>query len=195
VNLSLDRRPALVAIAGPNGAGKTTFFEAFLESCALRFVNADHLARELHLGPYEAAELAATLRDELAGRRESFAFETVFSDPVGDKVRWLRRAADSGYNVLLFFIGLDTPERSDERVFMRVTQGGHDVPNEKLRARFPRTLANLALAIRELPYVSIYDNSDLAKPFRFVAEYQNGIARRNARFMPKWFRRIDPRES
>jgi len=78
-----DRRPILVAIAGPNGAGKTTFFHAHLASAGLRFVNADVLAAELEVEPYEAARLAGALRQALFERGESFVFETVFSDPLG----------------------------------------------------------------------------------------------------------------
>ena len=63
-----DRRPILVAIAGPNGAGKTTFFHAHLASAGLRFVNADVLAAELAVEPYEAARLADALRRALVGR-------------------------------------------------------------------------------------------------------------------------------
>ena len=63
-----DRRPILVAIAGPNGAGKTTFFHAHLASAGLRFVNADVLAAELAVEPYEAARLADALRQALVGR-------------------------------------------------------------------------------------------------------------------------------
>jgi predicted ABC-type ATPase len=92
-----DRRPILVAIADPNGAGKTTFFHAHLASAGLRFVNADVLAAELAIGPYEAARLADALRRALVEREESFVFETVFSDPVGAKVAFLEDAARRGY--------------------------------------------------------------------------------------------------
>ena len=91
-----DRRPIIVAIAGPNGAGKTTFFHAHLAAAGLRFVNADVLAGELAVGPYEAARLADALRKTLIARGESFVFETVFSDPVGDKVAFLAEAARQG---------------------------------------------------------------------------------------------------
>ena len=139
----LDKRPAIVAIAGPNGAGKTTFFHSHLREAGLRFVNADDIARELDISAYDAAELTDALRRELVRLRESFVFETVFSDPVGDKLAFLRNAAAAGYNVVLCFIGISGPETSEERVAMRVSQGGHDVPSEKLVSRFPRTLANL----------------------------------------------------
>jgi predicted ABC-type ATPase len=105
-----DRRPILVAIAGPNGAGKTTFYRAHLASAGLRFVNADVLAAELAVGPYEAARLADALRRALVERGESFVFETVFSDPVGDKVGFLEEATRRGYIVVLCYIGLSSPE-------------------------------------------------------------------------------------
>jgi predicted ABC-type ATPase len=174
VTLPLDSRPLIVALAGPNGAGKSTFFQAHLRPAGLRFVNADDLARELGVGAYEAAELANQLRRALVEQRESFVFETVLSDPVGDKVSFLRDAAGSGYTVVLCFIGLDSVQTSEQRVAMRVLQGGHDVPTEKLAARYDRTLANLRRAIRELPFVQIFDNSDLRHPFRKVAEFEHG---------------------
>ncbi len=69
---------------------------------------------------------------------------------------------------------------------MRVSQGGHDVPTEKLAARFPRTMANLKLAIRELPTVVIFDNDDIATPFRLVALFQNGRRTYSALPAPGW---------
>ena len=170
----LDRKPTIVALAGPNGAGKSTFHSAFLADSGLRFINADTLAQGLELGPYDAAELANKIRQELVANRESFIFETVFSDPVGDKVSFLRKAANSGYSVILCFIGLDSAEISDERVAMRVSQGGHDVPTRKVRSRYRRTLKNLRRAINALPLVLVYDNSDLRKPFRPVARFIDG---------------------
>ena len=181
-----DKRPIIVALAGPNGAGKTTFYDSHLRHTALRFINADVLARELGLDPYVAAELANSLRRDFVKRGESFVFETVFSDPVGDKLAFLKEAAKAGYTVVLCFIGIAGPELSEERVAMRISQGGHDVPSEKLKSRFPRTMANLAAAVRELPHVLVFDNSDLSTPFRQVAVFEHGkLAFSNAPF-PKW---------
>lgn len=170
----LDERPIIVALAGPNGAGKSTFFEAHLKSSGLRFLNADVITRELDVDPYEAAGIVAALRSELVKQRESFIFETVFSDPVGDQLAFLKKAAECGYAIVLCFVGLTDSELCEERVAMRVSQGGHDVPTVKLLERFPRTLANLRAAIRELGCVAIFDNSDLLHPFRHVASFANG---------------------
>lgn len=184
-------RPILVAIAGPNGAGKTTFYHAHLERAGLRFVNADVLADGLlRDNPYAAARAADTLRRELVRQRESFVFETVFSDPAGAKLAFLKDAAETGYTVVVCFIGLSGPNASEERVAMRVSQGGHDVPTEKLRSRYPRTLANLKAAIRDLPHVLVFDNTDLRKPFRQVAVYEKGHLRWKARSVPAWVRRL-----
>ena len=184
----LDRRPIIVAIAGPNGAGKTTFFESHLKSTGLRFLNADVVARELEVDAYEAAKMIAALRTELVSQRESFIFETVFSDPVGDKLGFLKHAAGSGYAVVLCFVGIAGAETSEQRVAMRVSQGGHDVPPEKLIERFPRTLANLAASIRELPCVLIFDNDDLKAPFRHVAVCANGQAVQWNEPVPSWLK-------
>lgn len=185
-----DQPPIVVAIAGPNGAGKSTFYRAHLQEAGLRFVNADLLSRELDLEAYGAARAADALRSALVARRESFVFETVFSDPVGEKLSFLKNAAESGYTVVLCFIGIDGPETSEQRVAMRVSQGGHDVPPEKLHSRFPRTTANLAMAIRELPHVLIFDNCNLRRPFRRVAVFENGRLVEAADPLPDWLRAL-----
>lgn len=181
-----DARPIIVAVAGPNGAGKTTFYGAYLQRAGLRFVNADEIARELEIGAYEAAEIAKNVRSTLLEQRESFVFETVFSDPAGEKLEFLRRSCSLGYTVVLCFIGLDSPDVSDERVAMRVLQGGHDVPHRKLLARYPRTMDNLRRAIGELPHVLVFDNSDLAHPFRKVAEFEHAKPVELNEPMPGW---------
>jgi hypothetical protein len=114
----------------------------------------------------------------------------LFSDPIRDKLTFLKNASAAGYNVVLCFIGISGPEISEERVGMRVSQGGHDVPSEKLVSQFPRTLANLDAAIQTLPIVLVFDNEDLAAPFRKVAEFQNGKSVFAAALVPQWLRAI-----
>lgn len=179
-----------MALAGPNGAGKTTFFHAHLRPAGLRFVNADVLADDLGLEPYAAARAADALRRALVLRRESFVFETVFSDPVRDKLDFLKEAASRGYTVVLCFIGLASPALSEERVAMRVSQGGHDVPSGKLLGRFPRILDNLKAALREVPHVFVFDNSELRHPFRRLAVCASGRCELVSEPAPSWFRKV-----
>lgn len=185
-----DQRPLIVAVAGPNGAGKSTFYHSHLKPAGLRFINADVLANELEMEPYAAARVAGTLRAALVEQGESFVFETVFSDPVGDKLAFLKDAAARGYTVILCFIGISGPEVSEQRVAMRVSQGGHDVPPEKLITRYPRTLTNLQAAIHALPCVWVFDNDDLREPFRKVAMFANGRRIFQGKPVSKWLRRV-----
>jgi len=188
----LDRRPIVVALAGPNGAGKTTFYHAHLAPAGLRFVNADVIARELKMDAHEAARAAGGIRQALLRHGESFVFETVFSDPVGDKLQFLHEAGRSGATVLLCFIGVSNAEVSESRVAMRVSQGGHDVPAEKLISRFPRVLANLRSAMRSLPHVWVFDNDDLSHPFRLACVCEHGAVLKLSQPVPRWLKPLLP---
>ena len=176
----------IVAIAGPIGAGKSTFYEAFLAQTDLRYINADDIARSLRIDAYQAADIAEALRHELVQQRESVIFETVFSDPEGQKVTFLSSAAQQGYTVVLCFIGLDAAQMSDDRVAMRIAQAGTMCRQTKVAARYPRSLETLARAIEQLPHVWVYDNSDLARPFRKVLECEAGKVAARFEPMPEW---------
>ena len=192
MNAMFNQRPLLIALAGSNGAGKSTFYKTYLQQLGLQFINADVIAKELNLDAYAAAKVAASLREELVRQRESFIFETVFSDPAGDKLAFFQNAAAIGFTVVLFFIGISSPNISNERVVFRRLKGGHDVPPDKLIARFPRTLENLRRSIRELPFVLIYDNDDLNDPYRQVAVFEAGHAVELADDLPVWLQEMLP---
>ncbi len=185
----------LIVIAGPNGAGKSTFFSSYLSGLGIDFINADLIAKRINpLDPgsaaYEAAEVADTLRRSLVKSGRSFCMETVFSDPAGEKLAFLRQAQDEGYKIVLVFIGLDSPELSQARVIQRVAEGGHDVPDRKLKERFPRTFRNLLKAIEFVDWVYVLDNSSADLPYRFVVSYRSGKRTRSGRHQPDWALRI-----
>lgn len=184
-----------MVVAGPNGAGKSTFVDTFLRPTGIRIVNPDQIARALAptdpgTVAYEAAQAAERVRQDLLARRATFCMETVFSDPEGAKVAFLESARRNGYVVMLVFIGLDTEQLAVARVIERVATGGHDVPNEKIHARFPRTLKNLASALRIVDRAFLLDNSSARHPFRFVAEYVRGKIVRRSRVRPLWARTL-----
>ncbi len=187
-----DEEPNLVAIAGPNGAGKSTFYRSYLEHEGLPFVNADMISQELGIGAYKAAEIAEAGRQKLYEKRESFIFETVFSDPVGGKLAFLEEAVASGYHVVLCFVGISGSAASVDRVGQRVIEGGHDVPADKLVSRYPRIMENLRLAILRLPLVLVYDNDDLREPHRFCLAAGMGKVLEVVEPVPKWLRGLLP---
>lgn len=184
--------PILVVVAGPNGAGKTTFVETFLQPLGLRVVNPDAITRALFPdapgeAAYEAARAADVVRADLVDRGVSFCMETVLSDPQGTKVAFLREAQKRGYVIVLIFIGLESSELAIGRVIQRTEQGGHDVPDEKIVSRYPRTLANLAKTLRFADHAFLFDNSSAEQPFRFVAELRSGRLVRRGRIKPRWW--------
>jgi predicted ABC-type ATPase len=189
---TLEHRPILIVLAGSNGAGKSTFYEAHLKPLNLQFINADILAKELQVDAYAAAKIAASLREDLVRQRESFVFETVFSDPAGDKLAFMQDAAAEGFTVVLIFIGVSGPDTSDRRVAQRVQEGGHDVPPDKLLSRFPRTLENLRKSILTLPHVLVFDNDDLNDPYRLVATFESGQLTESAAGLPPWLLSLLP---
>jgi predicted ABC-type ATPase len=187
--------PELVVLAGPNGAGKSTFFELYLRQTGVRFVNADLIARALSPSDptavgYAAAAAAEAERRALLAARESFCMETVFSDPAGAKLAFLKEARAAGYGVRLIFIGLDSAQLSEARVVQRVLSGGHDVPTEKLEARFPRTLANLEAALALVEDVDLFDNSDAERPYRLFARKSAGRWSKRRPPIPRWAARL-----
>lgn len=193
--MAAGRRPAVIVLAGSNGAGKTTFFEQYVQPLRLPFINADRLAAALRANDPSAPpsvidrrafEHAEVLRRAFVEARVSFCTETVLSDEVGAKLRFLRDADAAGFDIVLIFIGLDSALLSVARVIQRVQAGGHDVADEKLHARFPRTLRNLAAAIPVVGDAILFDNTSDESPYRLVAVYERGRLARRITPLPRW---------
>lgn len=190
--------PWLIVLAGPNGAGKSTFFDVFLRARGFRFVNADLIARGIPGADradvaYRAAELADIERRALVARGDTFVMETVFSDPAGAKLDFLRDARARGYRVAFVYIGLAGTMLSQARVIQRVAQGGHDVPDDKIRKRHPRSLENAKQALRFVDAGWVLDNSHAEHPFQLVATTRAGHVTLVVPSAPLWCRRILPR--
>ena len=150
-------------ISGPNGSGKTTLTNQLRarDVDLGEYINPDDITKDL-VGSYEARSAAAqqiadTRRDEAIRAGRSFSFETVMSHP--SKIDILLRAKASGFCVQVFFVGTNDPRTNVERVAVRVTQGGHDVPTERIIARWKRTMALLPTAIRAADEAYVFDNS------------------------------------
>ncbi|CAM3201531.1 zeta toxin family protein [Nocardioides dubius] len=172
--------PVLHLLAGSNGSGKTTLAQqVLLPLTHLPFVNADLIAEHLWpgdrdaqaRGALEVSQLAAERRDFLLRRRASFVTETVFSH--ASKVALVRQAQDLGYAVTLHVVMIPE-DLAVARVSDRVDAGGHQVPEQKIRARYRRVFPLVAQALRATDRGVVYDNSSLDEPFRRVARLQYG---------------------
>ena len=159
-------QPIFHLLAGPNGAGKSTLYRALVASSAiesrLEFVNADlheqnhlqHIA-DLQQRSETARDWADTRRNELLHAHVGFVSETVFSHE--SKLNLIRHAQSQGYQVVLYVVCLDDPQRLLARVSQRVREGGHNVPASRILERYPRTITYLAQAVRIADLAFLYD--------------------------------------
>jgi predicted ABC-type ATPase len=129
IESALDKRPAIVAVAGPNGAGKTTFFSFPPAGSRVALHQRRRHRPRIETTSYEAAGLADAPRRELVRQRESFVFETVFSDPIRDKLTFLTNASAAGSNVVLCFIGISGRKRGVS-IQTQTTKGTSILPND-----------------------------------------------------------------
>lgn len=164
-------------VVGPDGAGKSTFVDNILLPTLPHqaFVNADEIAKYYWPG-YElekslvAARLAEVLRSAFVATGEPFIAETVFSHP--SKLDLVREALDAGYRVHLHVLTL--PEDvTVARVEKRVSQGGHGVPEMKIRTRYQRLWVNVVDAVHLCDTAAVYDNTG-RRP-ALVARFSGGI--------------------
>jgi predicted ABC-type ATPase len=84
----------------------------------------------------------------------------------------MRRAADAGYKVYLYFVSTESPEINKYRVALRVKKGGHDVPEDKIESRYYRSLSLLKEASEIAYQTFFFDNSIENEPFKLVAHFK-----------------------
>ncbi len=184
----MSSSPDLYLLAGPNGAGKTTFYELVLSATGLGFINADRIASLRWPGDevaraYDAAEEAAAVRERYLADRRSFITESVFSHP--SKVDLVTRAVAVGYRVHLRVLIVPV-DLSVARVAQRVIEGGHDVPDTKIRQRHERLWTYVAEAVGAAYETRVYDSSGQSgQDFVEVARYQYGTVLGEPRW-PAW---------
>jgi predicted ABC-type ATPase len=179
--------PVLTVIAGPNGAGKSTLTKALDFEGRENLLDPDAIARRLNPGaPHSVAltagrEILRRIQDYL-DEHVSFAIETTLASK--RTLGMMQKAKVRGFTVQLVYIGLDTSERGILRVQERVLQGGHDVPDEDVRRRYIRGLANLPEAIRKADRAIVYDNSE--NEHRKMLETERGSIAWSRTEQPRW---------
>lgn len=182
--------PQLLFLAGPNGAGKSTFYEEHLAPLGYVFLNADNFKNESGVTDREAQAFMDGARQSYLESGQSFVTETVFSDPHGAKLKFLRAALDRGYEVHVIYIGLDSHEASDARVVTRVKAGGHDVPADRIPRRYAQSLKNLKEALTFVPNVTVWDNSGRPGERHIVLRVEQSKVVWRKTVLPKWLAKM-----
>lgn len=145
--------------------------------------------RVLHLpsaqvNSYVAAVLADAIRRALLAQGRTFTFETVMSSP--DKIDFMWEAQARGYRTYLYFVATDDPAINLARVALRVQQGGHDVPTDRVRERYHRSIGLLDDACAMVNRAYVFDNS--GAEHELLVEIRDGEELTiHAQALPAWF--------
>lgn len=183
-------RPTLVMLAGPNGSGKSTLYDTRIApKFAVPFINADVIQRDEMRADdvnaaYDAAKIAADRRAHLLQSRQSFATETVFSHP--SKLDLILEAKALGYRIMTFHISVEHPDLSVARVGERVKEGGHPVPEQKIRQRYNRNGPLIRQAILQSDIGHVFDNSALNQSPQRMLTFSHGALSFALPQLPDW---------
>jgi len=172
-------RPQFILVAGPNGSGKSTITSSGAQLfTALPILDPDAIARTIQVDPKGSSALAAGRQTlEKAAKHLqtgiSFAIETTLSGH--NYLRMMLDAQQVGFDVILIYVGTISPDINVARVNNRVLLGGHDVPEEDIRRRYERSVANLPLAVSRSDFALLFDNST-TNGFQLVAHFDHETA-------------------
>ena len=143
--------------------------------------------KDVGVDSYFASVATDFMRYKLLDRKESFTFETVMSH--ASKVELLEKAQKLGYRTYLYYIATEDPEINISRVRNRVKLGGHDVPENRIVARYYRSLDLLMEAIKHTNRAYLFDNSGESKDKTWLAEITNGkTLEMKTDQAPAWFK-------
>jgi len=150
--------------------------------------------KELAVNSYAIALFTNFLQESAISRGESFSQETVFSHP--SKIEALRHAREMGYRTYLYYVATDSERINLGRVANRFSQGGHDVPAEKVVQRYARSLAQVKEAIPFLSRAYFFDNSGAKMIYLGQYSEEVGFAFNfEANNLPCWFRALGLRRA
>ena len=161
-------RPVFWIVAGPNGSGKSSLYnETNIEGWggSVWIINPDLLTLSIVESEglsQAAANLAAVQRveawlDASLEVYQTIGVETVLSSPKYQRL--VESAQLRGFEVRMIYVTLRTPEEQLARIRLRVSEGGHDVPEDKVRSRRRRSFEQLAWFARQVDRLFIFDNS------------------------------------
>jgi len=204
-------RPWFVLVAGINGAGKSTFAQfpaAIREMCGLtetadeiEIINPDRITKEIlqaepQLTLDEANRRAADacedrVRHLVEVATHSFVIETVLST---DKYKGIvKQAQEKGFRFLFVYVVLASVEEAIDRVALRVAQGGHDVPADKIRKRWPLSFKRMPWFWQQADLAFLFFNGASGLPLRLAEKRESWVSVLQRDLGPAELGRIWPR--
>jgi predicted ABC-type ATPase len=176
MTMDSELRPSIYVLAGTDGAGKSSVAGATFRARGSNYFNPDEATRRIldanpDLGLDEANTRAwgqgKRLLQTATTTHRDFAFETTLG---GNTIpSMLETAHSAGLAVRVWYVGLQGADLHIARVGARVAEGGHDVPETKIRERYDRSRENLIRLLPRLTELRLYDNSEERNPAKGIA--------------------------
>lgn len=156
-----SHKPVMTIFAGTNGAGKSTISLQMRELIG-EVVDPDQIAIRLNPENPRSADLSAGKEAikrirSLINSKSHFAVETTLSGTFF--LRHMQLAKEEGYEIVIYYIGLQDVQMHIDRVASRVEQGGHWIAEEDIRWRYGQSLQNLKPAVSIADQLIIIDNT------------------------------------
>jgi len=170
-------------VGGVNGTGKSSFTGVLKTRMTDLgdIIDVDKLTAIAGVSPIEGGKIALRQIIKCLEKEISFTQETTLSGRRTEITA--SKAKDQGYYVRLFYIGLDTPEESLERIANRVARGGHKIGEDDVRRRFSGRWNALKKILPYCDEALFFDNDN---GFVEVAEYYDGQLVLKGESRPKW---------
>ena len=151
--------------AGVNGAGKSTLYNTQCLDINIKDsvrINTDEIVRKIgnwknNSDQIKAAKIAVNLRNDCFQYGKSFNEETTLTGKTILKI--IDKIKEQGYELQLFYVGLNSSDIAKERVKNRVEKGGHNIENDVIEKKYYESLKNLKKIISKFDKVYLYDNS------------------------------------
>lgn len=174
--------------AGVNGAGKTTMYKSIYydENKDEKRINTDEMVasigswRDSNLQMKCAREAVKLIR-EYINNGISFNQETTLTG--NSIVKNIRNAKEKSFYIVMNYIGVESPEIAKERVRIRVSKGGHGIPDEDIERRYYESFKNLQRVINICDEINVYDNTEM---FKEIINIKNGNILWRTNNIPKW---------
>lgn len=161
--------------AGVNGSGKTSIYKSiyYNENKDEKRINTDEMVARI--GSWKdnnlqmrCAREAVKLIKKYILEGISFNQETTLSGK--SIVKNIKFAKEKGFYIVMNYIGVENPEIAKDRVKIRVSKGGHGIPDKDIERRYYDSLNNLNDVIKICDEINVYDNTEMLREIIYLKQ-------------------------
>ena len=173
-------------IGGINGVGKSSLLGVLKSIYNLgRIVDVERFMTNENGLNINACKQAVRIIDESMEAGISFCQETCLT---GYKtVKTVKKAVEMGYDIDLYYVGVDSFSECNHRIVNRVVRGGLSIDRDIVERRFGVKFVTLFKILKYCKKVVFYDNQN---GFTEVAQFKNSEIIPIGSYQPDWVKEM-----